>query len=268
MAQRNKPPRPGREPSLKDQIAESGETPEDPALVALREDRTDRRYLGREFLTWLVFHADQGGDFTHPDVGVYEIKPGGRVGLRAMGDGAGDVSVKGAAPTQLPDVRYCITGGLTVRDIELFFIVGEHLYQVAVGADLFDLKRVKLPKTQSDNEHDAALLRLDLIDRVDSLLQVAYDHFLMLRLSSAWTDAVLPRMKAWLAQSILRPRTTLESVLADLPAPTAQADRPDRPARPIRSAEPVSSPDDDQPLTAPRRGRRPGDRGKADKLPN
>ena len=43
------------EPSLAEQIAASGETEISKTALSLRDDLADQRFLGREFLTWLVF---------------------------------------------------------------------------------------------------------------------------------------------------------------------------------------------------------------------
>ena len=48
-------PKKNREPSLADQIAASGETEVSNTEVSLRDDLADQRFLGREFLTWLVY---------------------------------------------------------------------------------------------------------------------------------------------------------------------------------------------------------------------
>ncbi len=50
--------RKGGEPTLADQIAESGETEKDERTVQLDEAREDLRFLGREFCAWLIYHAD------------------------------------------------------------------------------------------------------------------------------------------------------------------------------------------------------------------
>lgn len=209
----------GKEPSLREQLADSGETPIDPIRAALQSDQIDRRYLGREFLTWLIYYADeQNGDghFSDDQGGPFQIKLGGRVSLKALGDGAGEIMAKGAAPAQMADVRYAIAGGLTVREAEILVTVGDRTWQAAISAETFDLKRVKLPDLLADSDQECAVERLELVEQLDGLLLRAYDAFLRVRLQADWDDAAVPRIKGWLARSILEPQTTLEGILAEL----------------------------------------------------
>src|SRR4051812_23427879 len=123
------------EPSLREQIADSGETALSATRVALSEELTDRRFLGREFLTWLVYHADgssgggllDGEDGAEVDLDLaddsgsgrfdpserceaFRVLIGERVILKALGDGSGEITARGAATGQSADVRYAIAG--------------------------------------------------------------------------------------------------------------------------------------------------------------
>lgn len=201
--------------SLQDEIAESGETPVDKARQARRLDLEDRRFLGREFLTWLIFHADPDhgdGAFAESDLGDrFRIIVGERVILKALGEGAGEISARGVAPAMTPDVRYCIAGGLTVREVDLLFQRGvknshdDRIWQAAINAEGFDLRRVKLPALLSEEDGEKLAERLSLLDELDAMLEAAYRAFLARRLSATWTQDELPKMRAWLAESILEP---------------------------------------------------------------
>lgn len=201
----------GAEPTLKELIAESGETEAPPLRKALSEDKTDRKFLGREFLTWLLYHAEQGGGrFNDADEGAFTITPGERILLRAMGEAGTEIAARGSAPAQTADVRYAVAGGLTVREADLIVQRGEETWQVAVHADLFDLKRVKLPDLQSEEALDRAAERLTHLDRLDAMLKTAFSAFLALRLRPAWAKKTVPLLRQWLMGSILH-----ESYLPD-----------------------------------------------------
>ena len=262
MAQRAKSSGRGREPSLRDQIAESGETPIDGLRQALQTDQTDRRYLGREFLTWLLYYADeQNGDghFEDEEGNPFQIKPGGRVLLKALGEGSGEISAKGAAPAQMADVRYAIAGGLSVREAELLIIVADRTWQATLNAESFDLKRVKVPDLLGETDRECAVERLELLEQLDALLQLAYSAFLRVRLQPSWDEVEVARLKAWLARSILEPETSLEAILEEIGPLDGSSARPSAVSAPRRSrrreARPVET------VTAP-----PG--AKSTKLPN
>lgn len=225
------------EPSLRDQIAESGETEQSATRLALNEELTDRRFLGREFLTWLVYHADGSStdaslldDDAEPDFDpldesgsgrfdksercdAFRVLIGERVILKALGDGSGEITARGAATGQSADVRYAIAGGLTVREVDLLFARGDRIWQAAANAENFDLKRVKLPALLSEEDSERAHERLELISDLDAMLRAAYDTFLRVRLTAAWQSETVPRLRVWLARSILE-KKQLEFELA------------------------------------------------------
>lgn len=226
------------EPSLREQIAESGETEQSATRLALNDELTDHRFLGREFLTWLVYHADGsstdssllGDDADEPDFDpldesgsgrfdksercdAFRVLIGERVILKALGDGSGEITARGAATGQSADVRYAIAGGLTVREVDLLFARGDRIWQAAANAENFDLKRVKLPSLLSEEDSERAHERLELISDLDAMLRTAYDTFLRVRLTAAWQSETVPRLRVWLARSILE-KKQLEFELA------------------------------------------------------
>lgn len=201
------------EPSLREAIAESGETAADPTQQALAAELDDRRFLGREFLTWLIFHSDDengGGAFAESELcDAFRVVVGERVVLKALGEGTGEITARGVAPAATPDVRYAIAGGLTVREVDLIFEQGdrgERLWQAAVSAEGFDLRRVKLPALLSEEDGERLNERLELLGELDRMLQAAFRSFLRLRLKPSWQSEELPRLRTWLAHSILEER--------------------------------------------------------------
>ncbi|HNK46783.1 MAG TPA: hypothetical protein PKL17_18510 [Pseudomonadota bacterium] len=195
------------EPSLADQIAASGETEVNKATVALREDLTDQRFLGREFLTWLVYFCDddgESGEFAGSDsVAAFRLRVGERAVLRALGDATGEIAARGPATGHSSDVRYAIAGGLTVRELDLIFERDERLWMATVSAEHFDLKRVKLPELLSEEDSERVSERLQLISDLDAMLKGLFALFLHDRLSSRWTKQTIPALRDWLKRSIL-----------------------------------------------------------------
>jgi hypothetical protein len=198
------------EPSLAEAIAESGETEIDKTRAALNTELEDRRFLGREFLTWLIYHTGDengGGNFVESELcDAFRIIVGERVVLKALGEGTGELTARGVAPAATPDVRYAIAGGLTVREVDLIFERGERLWQAAVSAEGFDLRRVKLPALLSEEDSERLGERLDLLDELERMLEAAFATFLRLRLHASWEKKELPQFRSWLARSILEER--------------------------------------------------------------
>lgn len=191
-----------REPTLREEIAASGETPSE-----AREDALDElSFLAREFLTWLVYHADvEGGGFDGGELGPFTIQFGGKLTLRTSAGFVTDMTVKGSSPAISPDLRYALAGGLAVKEAELRLVRDEdeeRVYTLALAADGFDLKRVKIPALLTEEEDDRADERLTLLEELDASIQHAYAHFVLLRCRPAWKKTVVPALRAWLEGGI------------------------------------------------------------------
>jgi len=206
----NAPPR-GRskaEPTLAEEIEASGETPVDERAAAERADREDYAFLAREFLTWLVYHAEEeGGEFTgSKEVPAFVIHFGGRLVLRTLVGAVTEVALKGPSPVGSADLRYAVAGGLSVKEADLVLEQDERVWTFALSAEYFDLKRVKLPEVLDKEEaeqperDDAQRVdeRLMLLGTLDEALRAAFTHFLELRSRPAWAKSIVPALRAWL----------------------------------------------------------------------
>ena len=190
------------EPTLAEEIAASGETAVDEAAAAERADREDFQYLGREFLTWLVYHADsEGGAFPGAnDVSDFTIGFGGRLTLRTPGGMVTDVTMKGPAPSLSADLRYALAGGLSVKEADLLLSQDERKFSFGLNSEQFDLKRVKLPELLTEEDDDRADERLALLSDLDAALRVSFAHFLGLRAKPGWKRTIVPLIRAWLTE--------------------------------------------------------------------
>lgn len=186
----------------------SGETPASAVREALRTDLTDHRFLGREFLTWLIFHADEADGRFPAFAGhdsfcdAFRIIIGQCARLKALGDGSGEITAKGPATGQVADVRYAIAGGLMVRELDLLFERGDRIWQATVSAESFDLKRVKLPELLSEEDSERMAERLTLTAELDEMLRAAFSRFLSVRLCAGWQSETVPALRSWLERSI------------------------------------------------------------------
>lgn len=189
-----------REPTLDEEIEASGETEVSSAEQAEREVKDDLVFLAREFLTWLVHHAETaGGAFGGSDeVPPFTIAFGGRVTLRTPAGLVTDMVIKGPSPVGSADLRYALAGGLAVKEAELRLEQGERVYTFGLAAEHFDLKRVKLPALLDEESDDPAEERLALLGALEAALRTAFADFLAVRLKPAWGRTVVPAIRAWL----------------------------------------------------------------------
>lgn len=190
-----------RTPSLRDEIAASGETELTIEEQAERELADDATYLGREFLTWLIFHSDNdGGEFAATDeLPAFVVHFGNRLALRSPLGQVTDLTLKGPSPVGTPDLRFLLAGGLMVQSAELGIDVGDDTYRVVIDTPYFDIKRLTLPKLELDEEDEALIAeeRLERVRLVNRLLEAAFVEFVKLRTSPRW-KRTLERLRAWL----------------------------------------------------------------------
>ena len=190
--------------------------------LMLRADREDLRFLGREFLTWLVFHVDQGGGTFGKGEMAFAVGFGEKLLLRSVGTEVGEARLKGGAPADSLDVRFAVAGGLSVREADLVLVRGDRTFELTLSADAFDLRSVKLPeavargRSGGDGDGDggrgrgrggsedelAAEDRLALLDELDACLAVAFAHFLDLRMRKAWEKETVPALAEWLRAAL------------------------------------------------------------------
>ena len=197
----SKTARAARTPTLRDEIEASGETPLSAEEAAEREQRDDLLFLAREFLTWLVFHAETGGGTFEgdDDVAPFTVAFGGKLTLRTPAGMVTDMVLKGPSPVGSPDLRYALAGGLSVKEADLRLEQDERAWSFALAAEHFDLKRVKLPELLTEEDDDRGDERVALIGALDAALRSAFGAFMALRVKPAWTKQVVPSLRAWLA---------------------------------------------------------------------
>jgi hypothetical protein len=203
-APRKRPSR-KREPTLQDEIRASGETEVDAGEQAARADRLDFAFVAREFLTWLLWHAEnEGGTFSgEGEVPDFTIQYGGRLALRAADGAVSDLVLKGASPGVSPEVRYAVAGGFAVHEAQLQLLVAgdeERGYLFTLSAEHFDLKRVQIPALLTEEDDDRGDERLMLLSSLDAALELAFRGFVAVRTAPEWTRTMVPTLRRWLQE--------------------------------------------------------------------
>jgi hypothetical protein len=165
-----------------------------------------KRFLGREFLTWLVRRIEEGEAQVEHDGQVTEIRLGDRVVLTGGADDRARLTVVGEG-----DVRAELGAGLRrgklIDRARLVFLRGERRWELTLDGGLLSYEALRAPAlgdrdTAAQEDPRAALendlfLRLADIDDVIGLLDRLFAEFCSLRASKAWTAAELPALRAW-----------------------------------------------------------------------
>lgn len=165
-----------------------------------------KQFLGREFLTWLVYKAEEdGGRFELAD-GPVEIHLGDRVVLAGGQDERARLTVVGAG-----DVRSEVGAGLRrgklVDRARLTVRRGERRWEVTLDGGLLDYGALRCPPlgdadASAYDDPRAAFendlfLRLADVEELVGALDAVFAEFCRLRATDAWSRQTLPELRGW-----------------------------------------------------------------------
>lgn len=157
----------------------------------------NRAYLGREFLTWLLYTSNAGVPAATVDGEDLTLIVVGQVNLRGLAGDATELQVKGHLSAYSDVVRNAIDQGLLVHQARLRIQSGEQVYEVTLDAENLDFKGAQIPKVLSEDDEDKITERLWLAERLAELVDALWAAFLEVRTSKAWAKKTVPAIKAW-----------------------------------------------------------------------
>jgi hypothetical protein len=157
-----------------------------------------RTWLGREFLTWLLWRSEPGDALlTHEGEGL-TVLFAGRVVLRGLHGEVSELSAKGALAPYSEQVRRALDAGLLLHSARLRFTLGERLWEASLDAEFLDVRSAKLPELLTEEEDDRISERLDLADELSTLVDALVKSFLAARTAKTWGKETVPAMKRWM----------------------------------------------------------------------
>ena len=162
-------------------------------------------WLGREFLTWLLFRSEAGDPLASTAEGGVVVTFNRRVVLRGVHGEVVELSAKGALAPYSVHVRRALAEGLLVHAAGVHFAVGERVWQATLDAEFLDVRSAKLPELLTEEEDDRQSERLDLAEQLSSMVDALVEAFLAARKSKAWGREVVPAMKQWMAEGTGKP---------------------------------------------------------------
>jgi hypothetical protein len=165
-----------------------------------------KRFLGREFLTWLVHTIEADGGRITRDGDVLELQLGDRVTLAGTGPDKPRLTVAGTG-----DLRAEIGAGLRrgklLDQAKLAIIRGERRWELSLDGGMLTYDSLRCPPLgdrdagpQEDPraafENDLFLRIADMEDAID-VLDRLYAEFCRVRGSSGWAGKALPKLRGW-----------------------------------------------------------------------
>ncbi len=158
----------------------------------------ERSYLGREFLTWLLWRSRSTAALTTYEDQDLSVLVVGQVILRGIAGEATELAVKGHLSAYSEVVRQAIARGLLVHVARLRLLYGEQAFEVTLDAESLAFRSCSLPALLKNEDQDKLEERLFLMDRLVSLVNTMWTSFITIRTSDNWTKKEVAGMFKWL----------------------------------------------------------------------
>lgn len=170
-----------------------------------------KAYLGREFLTWLLWCSEAGEPLVEFEKAGVTVLFLGRVVLKGISGDVTELSARGAMAPYSEQVRQALDKGLLVHQARLLLTHGEKAYQVTLDAEFLDIRAAKLPELMSEEEDSRTSERLYLAEQLSAMIHTLVETFITVRAGRGWRKQVVPAMKEWMrGEEGTRKQTTLQ----------------------------------------------------------
>jgi hypothetical protein len=169
-----------------------------------------RTWLGREFLTWLLWRSEGGDPLVEHQGGQVVVTFANRLVLRGLHGEVVELAVKGAMAPYSIHVRHALAEGLLVHAARIRLTSQERTWEATVDAEHLDVKSAKLPELLTEEEDDRLSERLDLAEQLSGMLDALMDAFLAVRTQRRWPKEVVPKLRAWMSGEERAEGSTLE----------------------------------------------------------
>jgi len=165
-----------------------------------------KRFLGREFLTWLVHRIEEEGGRLVRDADVIELQLGDRVVLAGTGPDKPRLTVAGTGDLRA-EIGVGLRRGKLLDQAKIAIVRGERRWELSLDGGMLTYDSLRCPQlgerdagAQEDPraafENDLFLRLADLEDAVD-VLDRLYAEFCRVRGSSNWSSRTLPALRRW-----------------------------------------------------------------------
>jgi hypothetical protein len=164
-----------------------------------------KRFLGREFLTWLVHHVEEGGGRIDVEGGVIEVALGDRIVLEGGGVDRPRLTVVGQGDLR-PELGAGLRRGKLIDRAHLVLTRGERRWELTLDGGMLTYDSLRCPELgERDHASDDPraqfendlFLRLADVDEAIGVLDGLFADFCKLRGASAWSERTLPALRRW-----------------------------------------------------------------------
>ncbi|MCP4161192.1 MAG: hypothetical protein GY760_14050 [Deltaproteobacteria bacterium] len=159
--------------------------------VSIAYDRY--KFLGHEFLTWLLFKIEEQET---------DLEVGSKVVFEKTVDESVERITINGDEAGLEEGKIALSKGSKVTEIELVFKSGEYQWRFTIQGESFNFKGLKAPSTESlknKDEYEGAILEKHYLNtKVMDYIKSKYKEFLGLRISNDWW-VVAKNLSHWIS---------------------------------------------------------------------
>lgn len=171
-----------------------------PTDIAWIPDEASRDFLGNEFLLWLWYILDTASDtIMLGDNSEVTIMLARTLVLECPRGQTGKESITSDGPTRLPEARRAIQAGKMPRKVGLTVVRHDHQVELTLHAETLAVTGAKLPAPEGEEERARHEERVTLLRELAETLDLLYDVFCKMRLSSDWPKELV-KIQKWLKQ--------------------------------------------------------------------
>ncbi|MBA2663379.1 MAG: hypothetical protein H0U74_13915 [Bradymonadaceae bacterium] len=181
-----------------------------------------RRFLGSEFLMWLWFKSEcfDGLFELGEEKKKLEVVLDDAMTLEAYLAETERNTFKGGAPAYSPEAKVALRQGKRLAKAKMRIIEEGREWVFNIKSETLDLSSINIPAVLSREEDEKFFERMFLVEEIENIVAALYAEFLGIRLTSAWPDAMLPAMQAWIASDEPAAPNTYPSGATQLAAAT------------------------------------------------
>ena len=166
-----------------------------------------KRFLGREFLTWLVGRIEEEGGRIEQDGEYIDLALGNRVVLEEGGDPPAKLSLVDEGDMR-PELGAGLRRGKLLDRARLSITRGERRWELTLDGGLLTYDSMRCPpigdRDPTDDpraafENDLFLRLADIEDAV-GVIDRLFAEFCLARATNAWDSEALPELRTWIEE--------------------------------------------------------------------
>jgi recombination associated protein RdgC len=168
----------------------------------------ERSFLGDEFLTWLWFRCDRGGDgespgeFALPGRSPVAVLLQDYLVLTSSTEDREESILRRGVPAQSPEASIALGSGKKVARAKLLVARRQLDWSFVLHGRSFDFQSLRPPRPEAADAAEAMLEKIGYLEEIADIVDGLYRRFLALRLSAAWEESELSRIRGWVAERL------------------------------------------------------------------